>query len=153
MIKKNWLLIFTALALLGIYVFCFTGWFNPKIIHIISHNARTARTRNRNADSATVPILFALGRPYKLTELKVVALDEWQTNNRCLPLWHLIADTNSAPIDRPFYYGQRIPGMKSEVPGARAQPLQPGVKYRLFATDGSAKGEHDFQPVAKPPGQ
>ena len=42
--------------------------------------------------------------------------------------------------------------MKPEVPGARAQPLQPGVKYRLFVTDGSAKGQHDFQPVAKPAG-
>jgi hypothetical protein len=97
----------------------------------------------------TVSIIFKLGRPYKLTELKVVALNEWQTDKNCLPLWHLIAGTNSVPIERPFIYGQRIPGMKPEVAGARAQLLQPGVTYRLFVTDGSAKGQHDFQAVAK----
>jgi len=148
MTKRNLFLIFAALAVAGVYVFYFTNWFTPKTIHITSHNARTTRTRNRNADSATVPILFKLGRPYKLTELKVVALDEWQTNKNCLPLWHLVADTNSAPIERPFNYGQRVPGMKPVVAGERAQPLQPAVKYRLFVTDGSAKGEIDFQPVA-----
>jgi hypothetical protein len=72
----------------------------------------------------------------------------------------LIAATNTAPIEQPFYYGNYIRGrgrpdnyisdMQPEVPGARAQPLQPGVKYRIFVTDGSAKGELDFTPVAKP---
>jgi hypothetical protein len=150
MTKKNCLLISVALALAGAYVFYFTDWFKPKVIHISSINARTNRASRGNADSATVPVLFKLGRPYKLTEIKVVALDEWQADKNCLPLWHLISDTNSIPIDRPFTYGQRLRGMKPEVPGARAQPLQPGVKYRLFVTDGSATGEHDFQPIAKP---
>jgi hypothetical protein len=124
----------------------------PKIIHITRINARTSRiirVNNPNAGSVTVSIIFKLGRPYKLTELKVVALNEWQTDKNCLPLWHLIAGTNSVPIERPFIYGQRIPGMKPEVAGARAQLLQPGVTYRLFVTDGSAKGQHDFQAVAK----
>jgi hypothetical protein len=151
MIKKNWFLISVALLLAGVYAICFTGWFTPNIIRVKSINARTSRAvraGNRNDSTATIPILFKLGRPCKLTELKIVGLDEWQTNKNCLPLWHLVADTNSTPIGQPFYYGQRISGMKSEVPGARAQPLQAGVKYRLFVTDGSAKGEHDFQPVA-----
>jgi hypothetical protein len=153
MTKRNWFLISVAFVLVGVYVFYFTDWFTPKTIHITSINARTSRAiraRNLNADSTTVPILFKLGRPYKLTELKVVALDEWQTNKNCLPLWHLIADTNPVPIEQPFNYGQRIPGMKPELPGLRAQPLQSGIKYRLFVTDGSAKGQHDFQPVAGP---
>jgi hypothetical protein len=150
MTKKNWLMMIVLVGIAGVYVFYFTDWFKPKIIHITSTNARTSRTSRANADSTTVPILFKLGWPYKLTDLKVVALDEWQTNKDCLPLWHLIADTNSVPIERPFIYGQRIPGMKPEVPGLRAQPLQPGVKYRLFVTNGSAKGEHDFQAIAKP---
>jgi hypothetical protein len=156
MIKKNWILIFVALLLAGVYVFYFTGWFTPRTIHITSINARTSRAmraNNPNADLAAVPILFKLGRPCKLTELKVVALDEWQADKNCLPLWHLLADTNSVPISEPFIYGQKIRGMKPEVPGAHAQPLKPGVKYRLFVTDGSAKGEHDFQPVARPAGQ
>jgi hypothetical protein len=148
MTKKNWLLIFVALALAGVYVFYFTNWFTPNIIHITSHNARVIRA-NAKTDSTIIPVTFKLGRPCKLTELKVVALDEWQTNKDCLPLWHLIADTNSVPITQPFNYGQKITGMKSKVAAARAQPLQPGVKYRMFVTDGSAKGQHDFQPVAK----
>jgi hypothetical protein len=167
MTKRNWFLIFIALAMAGVYAFYFTGWFKPKIIHI-SHISRVVRTRRLNpgflgrlaslangaaADSAVVPVTFKLERSYKLTELKVLNLDEWQTNKNCLPVWHLIADTNSVPINPMFTYGQNIPGMKSYVPGEFAEPLRPGVKYRLFVTDGSAKGEHDFQPVAAPPVQ
>ena len=171
MTKKNWLLIFVALALAGIYVFYFTNWFTPKVIRISHVNrdlgnryrfrqsasflgrlANLANGANPAAESPTVPVTFILQRSYKFTELKVVALDEWQTNNNCLPLWHLVADTNSAPITKPFNYGQKIPGLKPEVAGVRPQPLQPGVKYRMFVTDGSAKGQHDFEPVAKPAG-
>jgi hypothetical protein len=151
MTKKNWLLISVALVLAGVYAYYFTNWFTPKVIHIASHNVRNTRAIAKT--DSTVPVTFKLGRPYKLTELKVVALDEWQTNNNCLPLWHLIADTNSAPITKPFNYGQKIPGMKSDIAGAHAQPLQAGVKYRMLVTDGSFKGQHDFQPVAKPDGQ
>ncbi len=142
-----------AVVLAVVYAIYFTGWFQPKIIHIVSTNARVnrvSRGRSSPADSPTVPIIFKLGRPCKLTELKVVALDEWQTNKSCLPLWHLVAGTNSVPITRPFYYGDYLPGMKPEVSGLRAQPLQPGVQYRLFVTDGSARGEHDFKPIARP---
>jgi hypothetical protein len=151
MTKKNWLLISVALVLASVYAIYFTDWFTPKTIHVISHNVRTARA-NAKDDSTAVQVTFKLGRPCKLTELKVVALDEWLTNNDCLPLWHLVADTNSAPITKPFNYGQKIPGMKPEVAGARPQPLQPGVKYRMFVTDGTARGQHDFEPVAKPAG-
>jgi hypothetical protein len=173
MTKRNWFLIFIALALAGAYAFYFTNWFTPQTIHItsISRNIRERRANpafsgkpaNGHAadDSAVVPIFFKLGRPCKLTELKVVNLAEWQANKNCLPLWHLVAGTNSVLITEPFLYGDYIPGsgirpeyyipgMKPEVPGALAQPLQPGVKYRLFVTDGYLKGQHDFQPVAKP---
>jgi hypothetical protein len=175
MLKKNWLLIFIALALAGVYVFYFTDWFTPKIIHIKSTNARSTRLTRAgrdgnnpgflsrlnnlansansaaNNDAPTISVIFQLGRPCKLTDLKVIDLDEWQTNKNCLPIWHLVADTNSVPIARPFNYGQRLLGMKPAVPGALAEPLEPGVKYRIFVTDGSAKGQHDFQTIAKPP--
>jgi hypothetical protein len=173
MTKKNWLLIFIALVLASVYAVYFTDWFTPKTIHIITHSERTGRagragraghtnnnpgflTRLSNLansaanDSTTIPVIFTPGKPYKLTELKVIDLDEFQTNKNCLPLWHLIADTNSVPIGQSFNYGQRLPGMKPVVPGERAQPLKPGVKYRLIVTDGSARGEHDFQAVARP---
>ena len=44
-----------------------------------------------------------------------------------------------------FVYGQHIRGLKPEVPGANAEPLQPDVTYRLFVTAGTAKGQHDFE--------
>jgi hypothetical protein len=162
MTKKNFFLFAAAIVLAGVYVFYFTDWFRPKIIHISSINSRRIlRARNPRDDSPAVPVFFKLGRPCKLTEIKVVVVDEWQTNNDCLPLWHLVAGTNSAPITEPFLYGDYVPGngmnreyyihgMKPAVPGMRAKPLQPGVKYRIFVTDGSAKGQHDFQPIAKP---
>jgi len=153
MTKGSRLLISVALVLAGAYVFFFTNWFAPKVIHITSTNARSVKVRANAALPATVPVNFKLGRPYKVTEIKVVTLDEWQTNHDCLPLWHLVADTNSAPITKPFTYGQKITGLKPAVAGTIAQLLQPGVKYRMFITDGTAKGEHDFQPVAKPAGQ
>jgi hypothetical protein len=145
MTKKNSLMIIALIGLAAAYVFYFTDWFKPQVIHITSINARTTRFNRANAASPTVPVIFKFGRPYKPTEIKVIDLDEWQTNKNCLPLWHLVADTNSAPITRPFYYGQRIAGMKPEVPGARAQPLQPSIKYRLLVTAGKAKGQHDFE--------
>jgi hypothetical protein len=170
MTKKNGLLILVVLVMAGIYVVYFTDWFKPKIIHIVSTNQRATRTAaaransnpgfiqrlatlasaSANADAPTLQVIFKMSKPYKLTDLKVVDLSQWQTNKSCLPLWHLVADTNSVPVDRPFNYGQRIPGMKPQVQGGRPQPLNPGVKYRLFVTDGSAEGAHDFTPVAKP---
>jgi hypothetical protein len=145
MTKKNSLMMIALIGLAGAYVFYFTDWFKPQIIHITSINARTIRINRANVGSTTVPVIFKFGRPCKPTEIKVIDLDEWQTNKNCLPLWHLVADTNSASIIRPFYYGQRIAGMKPEVPGMRAQPLQPGIKYRLFVTAGKASGQHDFE--------
>jgi hypothetical protein len=177
MTKRNGFLIFAALVLAGVYAVYFTNWFKPKIIQITGFNARVTQNsrfrnfrpglpgsfsrfnrfpnlNNLNANSdaglAVNPVTFRLERPYKLTELKVVMLDEWQTNKNCLPLWHLVADTNSVPVSGFFNYGQPIRGMKTEVPGAKPLPLKPGVKYRMFITDGSATGRIDFQPLALP---
>ena len=129
------------------YIFYFTGWFQPKIIHITSTNARNARVIRAGADATTVPVIFKLGRPCKPTEIKVVLLAAWQTNQNTMPVWHLVADTNVEPV-KIFFYGQRIRGLKPEVSGARAEPLQPDVTYRLFVTAGSAKGQHDFEAKA-----
>jgi hypothetical protein len=146
MSKKNRFMMVVLVALAVVYVFYFTGWFKPKIIHI-SHISRAIRSRfdiNDDYNSATVPISFRLEPQCKPTEIKVVLLAAWQTNQSVLPVWHLIAFTNAVPVEY-FAYGQSIRGLKPEVPGAHAQPLQPGATYRLFVTAGSAKGQHDFQ--------
>lgn len=134
------------IGLAGFYIFYFTSWFKPKIIHI-SHTTRAVRARfgnNAAARPGIIPITFGLEPQCKLTEIKVVPLDAWETNQNVLPLWHLIASTNAEPI-KTFVYGQRIRGLKPEVAGARAEPLQPDVTYRLFVTAGKAKGQHDFE--------
>ena len=140
-------MIITLVALAGVYGFCFTSWFKPKVIHI-SSTSRAAHSRfghNPAADNAaTIPVTFSLDRQYKPTEIKVVTLAAWQTNQNVLPVWHLVADTNAVPI-KIFIYGQHIHGLKPEVPGAHAEPLQPDITYRLFVAAGSAKGQHDFQ--------
>jgi hypothetical protein len=144
--KKNWLMMIVLIVLAGVYIFYFTDWFKPKIIHI-SHTSRAMRLRspNNNASaSATVPITFRLEPQCNPTEIKVVPLAAWQTNQDTLAVWHLISSSNSVPV-KIFAYGQRIRGMKPEVPGSRPEPLQPDVTYRLFVTAGSAKGQHDFE--------
>jgi len=143
--KKNWLMLIVLLVLAGVYLFYFPDWFKPKIIHITSTSrAALWRAGNRNATGpVTVPVTFSLTPQCKLAEITVVSLAAWQTNQNTLPLWHLVADTNAAPI-KMFNYGQRLRGLKPQVPGTHAEPLQPDVTYRLFVTAGSAKGQHDL---------
>jgi hypothetical protein len=149
MTKKNWLLMIALVALAGVYGFYFTDWFKPKIIQI-SHTSRAVHLRSGKklaGDPATIPVTFGLEPECKITEIKVVPLAEWQTNQNVLPVWHLVSYTNAAPI-KMFIYGQRMRGLKPEVAGSRADPLQPGVTYRLFVTAGKAKGQHDFEAKA-----
>ncbi|MGH7975907.1 MAG: hypothetical protein ACREDS_06630 [Limisphaerales bacterium] len=151
MTRKNWVLIIVLLALAGIYAFYFTDWFKPKIIQI-SHTSRVIRRRfrfNEKDTAATLPVIFGFDHRYKLTEIKVVPLTAWQTNKNALPIWHLVSNSGSAPVEN-FIYGQNIRGMKPEVSGAHAAPLQPNVTYHLFVKAGSASGQHDFKPVANP---
>jgi hypothetical protein len=150
MTKKNWVLIFAAVALAAVYIFYFTDLFRPKIlvIHHVSRDLRPGRRPPGAAESPTVPVTFGLEQNYKITELEVVPLAAWQTNPNTLPLWHLVSSSNSVPV-KMFVYGQNIRGMQPSVPGTHADELQPGVTYRLFVTAGSIKGQHDFQPVAR----
>jgi hypothetical protein len=153
MTTKNWFMLVILLALAVIYVFYFTGWFQPKTIQIF-HTSRNMRPdfRAGPTNSGVLPITFGFNRVYKFTEVKVVSLTEWQTNQTTRPLWHLVSDSNSVPV-KFFFYGQRIRGMRAAVSGTRPQSLLPGESYRLFVAAGSAKGWHDFKPVAKTIGQ
>jgi hypothetical protein len=149
MTKKNWLMTIVLVALAGIYVVYFTDWFKPKIIHI-THTSRTFRDHRRSGQSAgfvTEPIAFGFDQAYRFSEIKVVPVAALATNKNALPVWHLTSDSNSVPV-KFFFYGQRVRGMKFAVAGVRPEPLQPGTTYRLLVTAGSAKGQHDFQPVA-----
>lgn len=149
MTKKNWILLATALVLAGIYIFFFTDWFAPKtiLIHHVSRDTRNFRRPNA-PKSPTIPVTFGFDTGFKLTEVKVVPLAAWQTNQNVLPLWHLVASSNSVPV-KFFVYGQNIAGLKPAIPGTHADELEPGVSYRLFVTAGSITGHHDFQPIGR----
>jgi hypothetical protein len=148
MTKKNWALILIALALAVVYAIYFTDWFKPKTIQIV-HTSRTLRPRSMQAN-AQPNLIFGLNRAYRLTEIKVVPLAEFQTNPNALPLWHLVSSSNSAPV-KIFGYGQKIRGMNSAVPGAHPQPLESNIVYRLLLTAGKFTGQHDFELGGKPP--
>jgi hypothetical protein len=147
MTKKSWILVFGALALAVVYICFFTDWFKPTVIQI-SHTTRPLPSRSSRS-ATTVAVVFGLDHYYRLTEIKVVPLAEWQTNHSVLPLWHLVSDSKSAAT-KFFIYGQHINRMKSAMPEVQPKPLETNVVYRLFVSAGSVKSQHDFQIGGKP---
>lgn len=148
--KKTYSLIAVAVVLAAVYAIFFTDWFQPKTIHI-SSTSRAMRAVRPNARNGTAAgrLMFGLGDYYSLTEIKVIPLAALQTNKFASPVWHLVSDEGSDDV-RQFFYGQKINGMDPAVEGARPEPLQPGVTYRLFVTAGKIKGQHDFHIGAAP---
>ena len=136
-----------ALLLACVYVYHFTGWFKTKTIQI-SYTERSLGSRSRNGPPM---VLFGFnGQSYQLSEIKVVPLAAWQTNQAVAPVWHLISAARSAPVDF-FRYGQNLRGMKADDLRARPEPLESNVVYRLFVRAGSLKGQCDFQLGDRPP--
>jgi hypothetical protein len=156
MVRKQWILVVFAALLACIYVVYFTDWFQPKSIQI---HYTTRAMPSRDPRRVTGPmVMFGFDKNFRLTEVKVVPLAQWQINRDTPPVWHLIAESKSAPVER-FIYGQNIRGMKPAIPGAHAQPLASNLTYRLFVQAGSIKGQRDFQigvhpsDPPQPPGQ
>jgi hypothetical protein len=142
MTVKNWLLVLVAVVLGTVYVIYFTDWFKPKTVQIF-HTSRNLHLRAGQANAAP-SLIFGISRPLRLTEIKVVPLDAWQTNKNVLPVWHLISVSNSVPV-KMFTYGRNIPGLKPAVPGDRPGLLDTNVLYRIFITAGKTTGQHDFE--------
>jgi hypothetical protein len=149
MTKQKRVLIVTALLLACVYVYHFTGWFQPKIIPI-SCTQRFQSSRSQSSGRFPT-ILFGFGgQRYRLSEIKVVPLAAWQTNPAILPVWHLVARSRSEPVEF-FAYGGNLPGMESGIAGTHAEPLQTNVTYRLLLRAGGYKGQCDFQLGGRPP--
>ena len=158
--KKNLFLIGLVLVLAGVYAIYFTEWFQTRSIGIVTTSrpvaarvggqlgGRTGARRGAPAASAN-PLFFGLDDYYELTEIKVVPLAALQTNALVQPVWHLVGDPSSDSI-KSFIYGQPIEGMVPAVTGLQPEPLESGVIYRLFVTDGKFKGQHDFYLGAAP---
>jgi len=155
MTRKVWALIVAAVVLGAISIYLNKdAWAGRTIQLQISDRSRPEHPRSARGrtptqnDSQTDPVHFTLNRELKLTEIKVVPLSAIQTNKYPEAVWHLISDSNSVPVTG-FAYGQRMKGMRAAVKGATADPLEPGVPYRLFVAAGPIKTEHDFKPEAR----
>ena len=147
MAKKQWVLLAILALLTAVYIFAFTSWGRSPAMQI-SHAAYPQPKGNigrrvKAGSVNTAVVRFNLDRAYKLTEVKVVRLTEWQTNKSAHPQWHLISDSNSIPVRR-FYFGAAIRGMKPAVANILPESLETNVAYRLFLTAGSIEGRHDF---------
>ena len=142
MTKKN-LWLFAALAVVAAtYVCFFTSWFKPKTIGIFDTSRQLRRFRHRGE----LPyVLFGFENgSFRITEIKVVPLADFQKNPNAPSVWHLVSDSNSVPVQQ-FVYGQRIRGMRPAFTGDAPQDLETNVTYRLFVAAGNEKGFHDFK--------
>jgi hypothetical protein len=148
MTKKQLLLLAIAVVLLCGYAYYFTDWFaseSIQIVHTLRPYTPPRRGPRRGSDDnpAANTVSFGFNRKYRLTEIKVIPVSDLATNKYAHPIWHLVSESNSVPT-KAFVYGMNIQGMHPKVPGARPDPLQPGVPYRLFVDTGELKGEHEF---------
>ncbi|HTA30948.1 MAG TPA: hypothetical protein VK731_10705 [Candidatus Cybelea sp.] len=133
------------LALIGLYFWLFPHRFDKKQMSIHA-SLRPAR----QADAAVSLVFFGLNDDFRLTSVKVIPFDGDKFNPLGHPVWHLISDSNSAPT-RAFRYGQNIKGMKPAPKDTQADPLEPGMVYRIAVEAGSVTASTDFR--AKAPGQ
>ena len=147
---KQWFLIGVVVVLGGLYLCFFTDWLRSTPIRI-EHTVRPLReawrgdgTRVDPAASPSDSVSFSLHADYDLVSVKVVPLADFLTNRFAHPLWHLVAEEGSSTLNS-MAYGRTPPGMRPSVEDARAEPLQPGVEYRLLVESRKQKGEHDFK--------
>lgn len=139
--KKSTPLVIVLLALVLVYVIFFTDWFKP---HRITLFYSTRQIEYFRARGELPYILFGLEGTYRLTEVKVVSLDDFEKNPNASPVWHLISQSNSVPI-KMFTYGQHIHGMRPAISGDRPENLETNEIYRLFVSAGRATGQIDFK--------
>jgi len=135
------------LGLAGLSLYLNRDWFAAdtiQIAHRLSPWMENKRPGGRNPNDLGMPVTFTLNGFYKLTSVRVFEAAKLETNQFAVPIWRIVSDSNSVPISS-FNYGSHIRGMRLEAKGVRAEPLQPGVGYRLLVvTDKNIKAQHDF---------
>jgi hypothetical protein len=139
--------VITLFGLAGLSLYVNRDWFSQPTIHI-SHRVNPWAARQPQARRATPPppgnpVAFNFDPFCRFSSIKVFVAAEIETNKYAHPLWSLTSDSNSIPIGT-FAYGSRVPGMRPAVKGATADPLQPGVVYRLLVETGGRTLQHDF---------
>ena len=110
-------------------------------VHLI--RARAAKSKLPTND-----VVFLLNKSLRLNSVKVVVASDAETNKYPHAIWDLVSDSNSIPV-KEFIYGASIGGMRLATKGVGADPLQPGVNYRVLVKAGSDKLQHDFVPTPR----
>ncbi|HUD48259.1 MAG TPA: hypothetical protein VMR33_15610 [Candidatus Baltobacteraceae bacterium] len=137
--KREIIWIAVLLVLIVAYFHFFGGRFGQKAIAI-----HASLRPSQRAETAVYPVYFTLNDDFKLTSLKVVPLEDGKVNPATMPVWNLVSDSNSAPT-RAFFYGQHIRGMKPALANVQADPLTPGVIYRILLSSGKLTAALDFK--------
>lgn len=124
------------LLVIGAYFYFFSHWGEKREIQIFP----SIRQLPRRAGNASIfPVWFTLDTSYRLTSIKVTALDSNPTNAVARVLWHLVSKNVSEPV-KIFQYGQNIQGMEPDLKGVRPEPLVAGQKYVMEISAGPLKG-------------
>lgn len=140
-------IIFITILVLGLA--CLSYYMNrdsfaPETIQINHRMSPWMRPTNRRANDLGVPVTFTLNGFHPLTTVKVVLVEDMETNKFPHAIWKLVSDSNSVPTST-FNYGAGIRGMRPDVKGARPDRLEPGVAYRLIVeTKKDLRAQHDF---------
>jgi len=140
-------------GLAGLSLYVNRDWFAERTIHI-SHRvspwaAKAPRGRRVAPPGPGNPVAFNFDPFCRFSSIKVFIAPEIETNKYAHPIWDLTTDSNSIPTGT-FTYGERIRGMRPTVKGATADPLQPGVVYRLVVQTDGRQLQHDFITTPKP---
>ena len=135
------------LALCGFSIYLNKDVFKSNDIQIASRVSpwlMERRGARRSGNAHGNPVTFGFDTYHRFTSIKVVAVSDIETNKYPHRLWELDSTSNSVPT-MTFIYGARIGGMKPAVKGGNAEPLEPGVMYRLLVkTSDKRQAQHDF---------
>lgn len=135
------------LGLAGLSFYLNRDAFAPATIQIAHRMSPWMRPTNpaaRRANDLGVPVTFTLNGLYSLTTVKVVVAADMETNKFPHAIWKLVTDSNSVPVST-FNYGNPLRGMRPDIKGARPDPLEPGIAYRLIIVTAANKHtQHDF---------
>jgi len=120
-----------------LYTTLLKDWFQPAPIQIVVQNRRPLSKNDPDLPA----ISFKFQKDYRLTGVKVLAVDEWTANKDAAPYWHLRGDSASPPTNF-VLYGFALPGMETRT---EPLPLDPGTTYRILVEAGRHSGSIDFQ--------
>ncbi len=152
MTNKNISVVALVVLLGALSLYLNRDWFAPEVIQI-SHRSIAPRgwmQRGPAAKASANPVVFIINKNLKLTSVRVVVVADAETNKFPHAIWNLVSDSNSVPV-KDFLYGAPIRGLKLAIKGVGADPLEPGVNYRILVEAGSQKMAHDFIPVPRTP--